>query len=1101
MKRTSLAVLMLIILAGAACRAQDVATIVGTVTDQSGAVVPAARVTLVNQGTDFKRVAETNSSGQYVASSIPTGAYQIMVEKAGFKSAARSGIELHVATTLSVNLQLEVGSETQSISVHAAAPLVQSQTAAVSALVNGRQMVALPLVSRDFTDLVLLTPGAHAGTASNLALGSEPYAMRSGTNFSVNGSTAQGNSYLIDGIYDRSPWVNTLVMVPVVDAIQEYRVMTSNYSAQYGEAAGAVTEVETKSGTNRFHGDAWEFLRNDAFDANTFFNNRAGISRPPFHQNEFGATFGGPLIRNKTFFFGDYQGLRIRQPSTVTSTIPTEAERTMVETGNFSSLPVPIYNPYSVQTMSNGTQARSAFSGNLIPPALLDPAAVKLMELLPAPTSSAATNNFTFNPELAQRTDQFDVRLDQNLGTSDRLFFKYSYDNSDQVEPGLLPSPANAGVPIAPYLSANGSETATTSPLFNQSVTLGYTKSLNSTMINEAHFAVVRWNLNITPLGNPYDTATAIGIPGININNKSGGLPGFTISGFQVLGDNSTFPEDSHITIFQADDTTTKIRGSHTLKAGLLFLRTRFDGFSAFPTRGTFDFNGQFTRQIGGSGSATALADFALGAPDSVTRNILTSTFGMRFWSLAPFIQDSWRVTNRLTWDYGLRWEVDAPPYDVHNHWSNLNLSNGQLQVAGLNSNGRRLRDFDLNTLAPRMGIAYALTSDRKTILRSGFGTSYLYEGQGGGQLYKNPPYYFSQVVQTNINGAPPLTLNEGLPTPAPPALNDEAALSAGSFNAWAFNLKQAQVMQWSIGIQRELSPNLLLDVSYVGTRGLGLISNYNYNQSYPGPGAPGPREPFYTINPKIVSVTYRDNYADSTYNGLQVRLEKRYARGLMFNISYTYASYLSDGGNINGGGNGSLQDARCFRCNWGPEPDDYTHVLVFNHVYELPFGPGRQFLTHGAWAHVLGNWNLNGIWSMNSGARFTPTLGTNVSNSSGGGGQRPNRIASGILPSSQQSINQWFNTSAFVAPPAFTFGNSGTGILTGPGYFDVDLGIIRHFRLSERLGLDYRLEMFNAFNRANFGVPNATIGTASAGVISGTSAARIIQMALKVTF
>jgi hypothetical protein len=1089
----------LLLLTTVLLRAQDTATIAGNVTDQSGASVPGAQVILVNSATQFRRTVETNASGQYVAPTIPTGSYIITVVKPGFERLERSGIQLTAASTLSVDLQLAVGNETQTVSVTATAPLLQSQSAEVSSLVDSRQTVALPLVTRDFTDLVLLTPGAHVGSASNLGEGGSPYAMRGGANYSVNGAVAAGNSYLIDGIYNRNLWLNTLVMVPVVDAIQEYRVLTSNYAAEYGESAGSVTEVETKSGANEFHGDAWEFLRNDKLNANTFFNNRGGIARPSFRRNEFGGAVGGPIIHNKTFFFGDYQGIRLSQPLTQTSTIPTVALQQMVETGNFAKLGTTIYNPYSTQVI-NGATARMAFANNQIPVSLLDPAAVRLFKLLPAPTSAGTAANYTFNPALTQQTDQFDVRADQNLGSSDHLFFRYGYDNSNQVNPGVVPSPANAGVPIGPYLSTAAG--ATTTPLLTQSATLGYTKTLNPNTVLEAHFAVIRWRADITPLGLPYDTATALGIPGININNKAGGLPAFTISGFTEIGDNSTFPEDSHTATFQLDSNLTKIQGPHTIKFGLLFLRHRFNGFSAFPTRGTFDFNGQFTRQIGSTSSANALADFALGAPDTVTRNVLSGTFGMRLWQLAPFVQDTWRINDRLTLDLGFRWEISAPPYDIHNHWANLNVATGQLLVAGLNGNGGRLRNFDLDTPAPRIGLAYALTHDRKTILRSGFGISYVDMLAGGAQLYKNLPYYFAQNVTTDINGAPPMTLSQGLPIPVQPSVTDESALSTGSPSAWNMSLRESEILQWSLGIQHQFRSDLMLSVNYVGTRGERiLVNSQNLNQSLPGPGGQGPRRPYYLINPNLVNVAYRTNAGDSKYESLQVHLEKRFSRGLTFGASYTYASYLSDVGNPNGGGNSDIQNNLCIACNWGPTPDDYTHVLSVNHVYELPFGHNRTYLTHGPLSYIAGGWNISGIWTVQSGQRFTPVLGTSVSNSSGGGTQRPNRIASGYLDSGQQSITDWFDTSAFTAPSLYHFGDSGTGILSGPAYFNVDLSLVRHFSLKERFGLDLRGEWFNSFNHANFNTPNASIGTAQAGVISSTFPARIVQVAVKLTF
>mgnify|MGYP005810121893 CR=1 FL=1 len=1105
MKRVKAQWLLLLVmgLASRPVSGQVTGSIIGQVTDMSGAGVPNVLVRIVNTSTSFSRPVTTNENGQYAAYSLPTGPYQVTVEAQGFDRLVRTGITVTAAAAITVDIQLHVGDVKESIEVKAEAPLLQSETAAVSNLVTSRQIGELPLVSRDFTNLVLLTPGAHAGSGSNLAEGGSPYAMRAGANYAINGAMPQANSYLIDGVYNRNMWLNTLVMVPVVDAIQEYRVMTSNYAAEYGEAAGAVTVVETKSGSNEFHGAAWEFLRNDKLNANTFFNNRRGVGRPPFHRNEFGALLGGPIVRNKLFFFGDYQGIRLSQPVTLVSTIPTLAQQQMVATGDFSGMGVQIYNPYVATAGADGKVARAPFPGNRIPQTMLDPAAVRLFKLLPAPTSAGSTNNFIFNPAQTQNTDQFDLRGDYNAGGSDRIFFKYGYDKSEQVVPGAIPAPANAGVPIGPYLATNANAIQT--PLFNQLGTVGYTKLLGPNTVSETHFGVVRWNARITPLGNAFNSATALGIPGININDKSGGLPSFAITGYQVLGDNSTYPEFSQITTFQLDSSVTAVRGSHTLKAGILFLRHRFNGFSAFPARGAYDFNGQFTRQIGSTSSQSALADFAVGAPDSINRNILVGTFGMRQWTLAPFVSDSWRISSRLSLELGFRWEIDAPPYEVHDHWSNLDVKTGLIELAGQDGNSRRLRNIDLNTPAPRAGITYALTSDRKTIFRSGFGISYVNMVAGGAQLYKNPPYFFSQTIATDIAGTPPVLLSNGLPVPVPPNTNDKAGLSSGSFNVWDESLRQTAMLQWSAGVQRELRSDLVLDVSYVGTRGERLLVNsVNLNQSFPGPGGQGPRRPYYSINPKLVNVSYRTNAGDSKYESLQVRLDKRLSHGLQFGVAYTYSSYLSDVGLVNpaaNSGNFDIQNHRCIACNWGPTPDDYAHILTVNHVFELPFGPGRTWLKGGIVSQVLRDWSIDGIWNVRSASHFTPILGTNISNSAGGGSQRPNRQSDGNLPSGQRTIDHWFDTSAFAAPAAYTFGNSGTGIIRGPGFFQSDISLVRHFAITERVRLRFQMEAFNAFNRANFDSPNATIGTAQAGVISSTQPARIVQVAAKVLF
>jgi hypothetical protein len=1072
-------------------------TIAGTVTDQGGAAIAGAKIALVNEGTGFTREVASNASGQYVASSIPTGEYVITAEQPGFQKLRRTGIRLTAADVLTVDLQLNVGNVQETVEVTATAPLVQSQTAAVSSLVTNQQMIEMPLNGRTFTSLVLLTPGAYVGSSNNLT--NSPYAMRGNVNYSVNGSSAQNNSYLIDGMVNRNLWLSTLIMVPTVDSIQEFRVLTSNYSAEYGVAAGAITVVQTKSGTNALHGSLYEFFRNDRLDANTFFNNSSNIAKPSFRRNEFGGTFGGPIRRDRTFFFGDYQGIRIRQPRSTVSTIPTLAQREMVRSGDFSALGTTIYDPQATTTGPTGSLVRTAFPGNRIPRERLDPAAIALINLLPDPTSPGSTRNFVFNPKVEQRTDQFDVRVDQNIGSADRLFVKYSFDDTNLIAPGLLPVRPGAGVSISPYLSADGALTGTTTPLRNQSGTLNYVKVFSPNVINETRAGIIRWNQRILPLGNEFNTADEIGIPGININDKSGGLPAVSITGYTVLGDNSTFPEDSASTSYQIENVLTMIRGAHTVKTGGLYVHHRFNGFSAFPTRGNFTFNGQFTRQTGTSSSQTALADFALGALSGSTRNVLSGTFGMRFFNAAAFIEDTWRVTNRLTWNYGLRYEIQAPPLEVYDRFANFRVDTAQLEIA--NANDRRLRNIDSNNLAPRMGITYLLTNDSKTVLRAGFGVSYVEAGQGGGQLYKNLPFFYSQVIATDQNGRVTQRLSDGLPAPVAPDINDQRTLSSGNPNAWDRNLQMTRAMQWSIGIQREILTDTLVEVSYVGTRTSDLISNVNLNQSIPGPGAQPQRRPYFSINPDVTNITYRTNYGAAKYHSLQVRGEKRYSHGLSATVAYTWSKYMSNVGQINGGGNGPPQDARCYNCEWGPMPEDRRHVAVINHNWELPFGPGRAVLNKGLLAHIAGAWTLTGIWSLSTGEHFTPSLATPVSNSAGGGGDRPNRVGDGNLPASERTIDRWFDVDAFAPAPQFTFGNAGRGILVGPGNFNVDLGVYRIFPISEQTRLQFRWEMFNAFNRANFNVPNAAIGNAQVGQISGTAPARIMQLALKLTF
>jgi hypothetical protein len=1074
-------------------------SIAGVVFDTGGAVVPNARVTLTNEANGFRREVTTNAMGQYVAYSLPTGPYRITAEIEGFQRLVRTGVTLSAADALTVDLTLSVGDVQQTVEVTETPPLLQAQTAMVSSLVPNEKIVEIPLQTRTFTGLLLLSPGATTGSSNNLT--NSPYAMRGNANISVNGSSPQNNSYFIDGMVNRNLWLNTLIMVPTVDSIQEMRVLTSNYSSEYGISAGAITIVQTKSGTNRLRGSLYEFIRNDKLDANGFFNNRAGVERPAFRRNEFGGTVGGPIRKDRTFFFADYQGIRVRQPLPTVSTIPTMEHRNMFATGNFTALGAQIYDPENLIAGPNNTQVRAPFAGNQIPLGRIDPAARNIVALLPEPTLPGNNRNFIFNPGIKQRTDQFDARIDQNLGEADRFFVKYSFDDTNLETPGALPVGNAGNVPIGQYLASNAGANGTTTPLRNQSGVVNYVKVFSPTLLNETRVGVVRWNQNINPINNEFNTADAVGIPGVNVNDKSGGLPALNISGFQTLGDSSTFPETSQMTSFQYENVLTWTTGNHTLKAGGIFVRHRFNGFSAFPTRGNFSFNGQFTRQIGTGSANTALADFALGAYNNLNRNILVGTFGMRFWNMGAFLDDTWRVNNRLTWNFGLRYDVQAPPHEVHDRWANFNLDTARLEIASGSGASRRLRNLDLNNFAPRTGITYMLTNDRKTVFRAGFGVSYVEAAQGGGQLYKNLPFFFSQVLATDQNAAPPATLSEGIPAPVAPDPNDIAALSSGSPNAWDYDLQSTRVAQWSAGVQREIANDLLIDVTYIGTRTNGLIAPVNLNQSFPGAGAQNPRRPYFSLNPDLVDLNYRTNYGGAKYHSLQIRAERRMKAGLSASVAYTFAKYMANAAHVNGGGNGPAQDARCTACEWGNMPEDRRNILVFNHVWEIPFGKGRALLTEGPASWILGNWDLGGVWTLSSGERFTATLASGVSNSAGGGGDRPNRIADGNLPESERTIDRWFDTTAFVAQPQFTFGNAGRGILIGPGSFTTNLNVQRNFLIGERFRLQFRTEMYNAFNRTNFGNPNAAIGNALAGQISGAADARRMQMALKLYF
>jgi Carboxypeptidase regulatory-like domain/TonB dependent receptor/TonB-dependent Receptor Plug Domain len=1070
-------------------------TINGIVSDNTGAVIPDAAVIVRNEGTDFARSVTTNQNGQYVVEFFPIGKVRITAKKDGFTTLERSGVELTAADILTVDLKLAIGNVQQSVEVTAEGTLLQTQTQAVSSLVTNQQITEMPLNQRIFTQVLQLMPGQTSTTPNPQAGGT--YGGLASTSYSINGAQSVNSMYLLDGLYNKNAWIETIAISPPVDGLQEVRVMAGTYSAEFGNAAGAVTLAYSKSGTNQFHGTAYEFLQNTLLNANTFFNNAAGAARTQTHKNQYGGTVGGPIRRNKTFFFVDYQGEQIHTPSSSTQTIPTLAQRNSIVSGNFSAFSTPIYNPYSLVAGPGGAQVRAQFAGNIIPASLLDPNAARLLALVPLPQNGAATRNYVYSPTATTAQNQYDIRGDQNLFTADRFFFKFSKDDSDALAPGTLPATNSSGLPVGPYIGGGGQNIT----FRNWSSTATYDRVIGSNVVNETRIGALRWFLNIIPPDSAFNTAAALGIPGININTNAGGIPGYAITGYATIGDSGTYPEYSRFLTLQYEDVLTVVRGAHTLKFGAEFLRFREDGFSGYPARGSYTFNGQFTSQIGSPSSATALADYAIGAPNQITRALLPGTFGLRKWDLSGFAQDSWRITNALTLNFGLRYDLNYPGNEVHNRQSNFNVATGQIvlpgQVSGLSNS---LRYPDTNNFGPRLGLAWEINP--KTVLRSGFGVSYYEDDNIGNQLYKNLPFFFNQVYSYSASAQPGLLISQGLPAPVAPALTDQVNLSGGNPMAYDLHLKAEKILQYSFGIQRQLNSAIALEVSYVGSRGEDLIAGVDYNQAFPGPGALQTRRPLcvYGINCLVGDIRYATNLGDSHYNSLQAHLTMRPYHGLTSSVSYTWSHFLSDIGALTVGS--TTMNARCYGCEMASDPSDRRHVLIVNHVYELPFGHGHSYLPTGPLAQVVGNWQVDGIWSVETGTPLSATLATGVSNtaSSGTGAERPNCFA-GDPSLSNGTINQWFNVSAFSIPQPYTFGNCGPFIIRGPRYFNIDTGIHRDFKVREGVKITLRGEMFNTLNHVNFSNPNAQIGGTTAGQISATQPARTVQVAMRAVF
>jgi hypothetical protein len=649
----------------------------------------------------------------------------------------------------------------------------------------------------------------------------------------------------------------------------------------------------------------------------------------------------------------------------------------------------------------------------------------------------------------------------------------------------------------------------------NWSTTASYTKIIGSSFIDEVHVGVLRNYLNDLNPDYGLPIQTALGNPSLAVNPLNYGIPAVGISGFgtnPMFGSSGSNPEFLHTVVFQYEDVATWNKGSHSIKFGAVYFRDRFDGHTSQFPRGIYDFNGQYTSQIGSITGASALADFALGTPDSIQRSEQFGTFGERRWRLGTFVEDSWRVNNRLTVTYGLRYELQAPYYEVYNRWTNLTPA-GQVVYPNDNPCGRSTVCLDKTPFAPRAGLAYMLTKDQKTVFRAGSGISYFWGTNGGRGMIENPPMNVIQQFTTASNAPPTLSLSQALPAPNPPNLADPTQLT-NIYLAFDQHMKLAQSMQWSADVQRQFRSDLMLSVGYVGTRTNDMMNPVDANMAVPGPGLPGPRRPLYTVNPAIPDISYRTNAFGAKYNSLQVNLDKRYSKGLTGHLAYTWSHNLSNTVGPNAAQYPPM-NSLCIKCEWGPVNEDRRQMLIVTHVYELPFGAGRQFVNHGAMSYIVGGWDLSGLWTVYTGMHYNPVNAVaNISGSEYPGSsnfERPN-VVSGCNPNAVpggQTRLEFFNPGCFTLPQSYTFGNAGAYTIVGPGLFTVDLGVHRNFAIKERFRLQLRWETFNTTNHANFNFGAVTqgqanvvaAGSASAGVLLGTFSQRVMQVAMKLNF
>jgi len=1055
-------------------------TFSGQVTDPSGAAVANAQVRVTEQQTGVSVTKSTTSDGYYTVPLLKPGIYSIEVSVQGFATITHTDLVLQIQQVAQQDFKLQVSGVQQEVTVTGAAPLLNTESTEVGNVITEHSTEQLPLNGRNFSQLALLVPGTNPGPIGGIRTqGNGNETQRAGAEVIADGSRGSFNTFMIDGLDDRDQSVGTVKVFPTLEGIEEFKVQVGNYDAEFA-SGGAVVNVITRSGANEIHGSAFEFLRNSALDARQFFD----AKKPQFQQNQFGAAIGGPIRQNKTFFFGDYQGLRIHTATTSILSEPTAAMRG----GDFSGYPAVIYDP---ATYNPATNTRTPFSGNVIPASEFDPVAKNLLAVIALPNLPGVKNNLRINPLSVNVQDQFDVRGDQVFSERDSMFARYTWGGADITYPT---TPVMINGVVNPLAFAQGTASAGSLKLNHapsQQATLQEIHQFSPSVTNQLALGYTRFFLRVSDLEEGTNIARQLGLQGADTGQNAGAMASLGISGEQGYS-SGNLPEIIPENTWQLSDTVTYTRGAHSLRFGFSAIQNRFGFFQLSAPSGSLSFSGTYTNNpASSSGTGAGFADFLLGLPVSSAKSAFPDgTPYERYSEYGTFVQDQWRATNRLTINLGLRYDLFTPVSERYNRQSDFFLGSGTLVLAGQNGISSSILGLQKHDFSPRIGLAYRLGD--KTVIRAAYGLFYFNEqGIGGStRLFINYPFA-AQFTVTCSSTAPCLSTSTGIPE----------TLSANNLPTAVYqpttNLTPS-MQQWNFTVERQLVSSLVLRAAYVGSHGNHLNLNIDENVAVPGPGAVPPRRPY----PSYGVLSSWEARGFSNYDGLQLSAEKRYGAGLSFLAAYTWSKSLdlgSGGNSSTGESRINIQDPRNVAANYGFSNFDYRHRFTLSMVYEPPFGHGRKFMSNANRFEdaLFGGWQMTSIVTAQAGAPFSVQLSNPTANT--GTFTRPNRVCNGNLPTDKQSIGEWYDLTCFVNPPLYTFGNTGRNVLIGPGLFTWDLGGDKDFRMTERFGLQFRAEFFNVLNRANFGLPSGSIGSAAAGTITSVlTNARQIQFALR---
>jgi outer membrane receptor protein involved in Fe transport len=1152
-------------LAAALSALAQTAQVTGRISDQTGSVLPDAKVTVTNVDNGFKRETVTNSEGFFTVPLLQPGTYQVAVQKNGFKPLVQSGVVLQVEQVARLDYTLETGAVTETVNIAAAVTAaLETETSSLGKVVDQQRIQNLPLLGRNPYSLVALVPGARPSAGLN----DLPVDQISQSFVSINGARGNQNEYLLDGAPNTAAAQNQPVVFVNPDAVQEFKVETNSFSAQYGRAAGGVFNIVTRSGTNEYHGTVYDYLRNDALNANTFFGNRAGQKKPPFRFNQFGATIGGPIDfpekvfgpmhydgKNRSFFFGSYEGVRFSQGGTYIGTVPTLLQRNgdFSQTRNAAGAVIPIYDPATTRANpANPAQfLRDQFPGNVIPRNRFNPVFTRMLEFIPLPNAAGNANtaagNYVTSAANRISKDTFSVRLDHQLSESQRLSGRFNFDDSPINRPN--------------YYNNIASPTFGSQVFKRRNFGLDYTVTFSPSLVGSFLFSFTRLENNRRPFSTGFDIAS-LGFPAaLKSQLIPESFPTITVAGmggsFSIANSGTANLLGGNDLISFGDNTAswvgslTKTLNRHTLKFGgeTRWLRPNYWQFA--DTAINFSFAQNFTQGPNPTAAAAAstgfgFASFMLGiGAGSYSR---AASMAMQVKYFGGYLQDDWKLTDKLTLNLGLRYEYESPRTDRYNQLTNFDQSatppltapglnlRGALAFVGVNGNPREQWNPDRNNFAPRIGFAWNLAP--KTVIRGGGGIFYAaMTGVGGASgAFGVSGFEAATSVVASLNGVTPLNY---LDNPYPTGINQPTGSKLGAATLLGQNIRftdrnirQSYSAQWNLNVQREILGGMLLEVGYAGNRGLKLQQDLELNQlpdsalvlgdglrtQVPNPfvgqittgtlaAATVARAQLLRPYPHFLSVVSANAaFASSNYHAAVASVQRRFSKGLTVNGSYTFSKLIDlalgqfAGESVS---NAGFQNLNNLRADRSLSALDAPHRFVVNGLYALPFGAGRKFNPRGVAGSLVNGWEVSAIYTYQSGGPLAFSSATNTTFAQGGG-QRPNLIGDPVLADGERTLTRWFNTAAFAAPAAYTFGSAprSLGSVRSDGISGIDFSVVKNTKIYESVALQFRAEFFNLTNTARFAPPNAAFGSAQFGQVSAQSnQPRVVQFALKLIY